>query len=154
MKKIGHNLYVHVKFIMELDKELIEEVILATKYLDKDTFKEFNVIKVNIKKPEVSFIISKDFDEAREPEIHYSVKVNLDTEKVTKVKGKEQIYHHKWQFANENYSDFDVNESKAWLERWTNILPAKREVKSRIGYKKYWDEILKKYNLRYKRVIL
>ena len=63
------------------------------------------------------------------------------------IKSKGQIYHHKWMFVSDDYNAFNIEESKAWSEKWTNVLPNDRAIKSRIGYKKYWQEILKEYNL-------
>ena len=50
-------------------------------------------------------------------------------------------------FVDNNYSGFNVEESKQWSKVWQSILPNTKEIKSKIGYKKYWLEILEQYNL-------
>ena len=106
----------------------------------------YEVLKVE--NDSVSFIESEDWNTSREPVVGDSYKVSLDGSiKITNKKNNPQIYHHKWMFVEDNYSGFNVQESKAWSDRWTAVLPSTREIKSRIGYKNYWENILTEYNL-------
>ena len=50
-------------------------------------------------------------------------------------------------FVDARYKGFDIEKSKKWSEKWQSVIPNDRKIKSRIGYKKYWDEYLKEYNL-------
>ena len=102
------------------------------------------MIKKNNK---VSFIASPDWDTAREPLVGDSYVTDIFDVQFKTIKSKGQIYHHKWMFVSDDYNGFNIQESKEWSDIWTKILPRNREVKSRIGYKKYWNEILKEFNL-------
>lgn len=53
-------------------------------------------------------------------------------------------------FVDDDYTGFDIEESKRWSEQWQQALPKDRIVKSRIGYKKYWNEYLEEYDLEVK----
>ena len=110
-------------------------------------YKNGDVYKVDLKNKKVSFIECKDFDTAREPLVGKSWCVDVATGEVKEIKSKGQIYHHKHQFVDNDYKGFDIEESKRWSELWENTLPRDRQIKSRIGYKKYWDEYLEQYGL-------
>lgn len=148
-KKIGGSIYIHKSNLEEL-KELIDinifNKIMEIKNELPNSF-DFAIIKYNKKENKVSFIESIDWDEAREPLVGDSYVTDIDDINFKIIKSKGQIYHHKWMFVSDYYSGFDINESKDWSDKWTSIIPNDKSIKSRIGYKKYWDEILKKYNI-------
>lgn len=148
-KKIGGSIYIHKSNLEEL-KEIIEENIFlrimeASKNLP-DSF-NFEIIKYNKKDNKVSFIDSSDWNTAREPLVGDSYVTSIDDFNFKLIKSKGQIYHHKWMFVSNDYNGFDIEESKNWSKVWTDVIPNEKSIKSRIGYKKYWDEILKEYNL-------
>lgn len=148
-KKIGGSIYIHKSNLEEL-KEIIEENIFlrimeASKNLP-DSF-NFEIIKYNKKDNKVSFIDSSDWNTAREPLVGDSYVTFIDDFNFKLIKSKGQIYHHKWMFVSNDYNGFDIEESKNWSKVWTDVIPNEKSIKSRIGYKKYWDEILKEYNL-------
>lgn len=143
MKKIGNCIYVHKSNICELTEKQYEIVMQSIPLLPYD-FK-FEVIKYNKKDNSVTFIDSEDWNTSREPTVGDAYKIK-DSE-VKYIKSKGQIYHHKWQFVSDDYDGFDVAEAKKWSEIWQNTLPKTKEVKNRIGYKKFWEEILKKYKI-------
>lgn len=151
MKKIGTAIYTHSSNCECLSKELQKMIDLAiTIMVGAGMYEQWLasvVYKIDTKNNTVSFIESKDFDTAREPEVGDAYLVNLDTEKIKLIKAKGQIYHHKWMFVADDYAWFDVEESKRWSEKWQKILPNDRKIKSRIGYKKYWEEYLEQYGL-------
>lgn len=151
MKRIGGNIYLHCSVYDSVDEEI-------KKMLDKATAIMFNkgmivewlgsvVYKVDIKNNTISMIESENWDTAREPRVGNAYNINLDTEEIKTIKSKGQIYHHKWMFVSDDYTGFDIEESKRWSEKWQSVIPKDRKIKSRIGYKKYWDEYLKQYNL-------
>lgn len=144
MKKIGGCVYVHHTNHCELSKEQ-KELVEQAYNICNIGFECSEIFKIDIKNKKVSFIQCKDFNTSREPLITYAWCVDIKTKEVKEIKGKGQIYHHKWMFVSDDYNGFDIEESKRWSEKWQSVLP--KEVKSRIGYKKYWDEYLKQYNL-------
>lgn len=148
-KKIGLTFYVHKSNIQEVFDILEENTVAAIKLASSNLPKEFDydILKFDKKNSKVSFIASPDWDIAREPLVGDSYTTNLLDIQFKLIKSKGQIYHHKWMFVSEDYKGFDINKSREWSSIWTSILPNTREIKSRIGYKKYWDEVLKEYNL-------
>ena len=157
MKKIGGCIYMHISMrtnVEEKIKSMIEDAEkVFRKVIGIKDFMEVEIVKIDVKNNKVSFIKSPDWDTAREPLVgdSYMIDLNEDaplrkrTVKITKSKG--QIYHHKWMFVADDYQGFDIEESKKWSEKWQSVIPAERGIKSRIGYKKYWDEYLKEYGL-------
>lgn len=151
MKKIGSAVYLHMSMQDKLDTERDELLANAVMIMyQKGMFEEWQktvIYKIDLKNKMVSFIECPDFDFAREPQVGtaYTVDVKKETVKIIKPKG--QIYHHKWMFVDDDYAWFNVRESKTWSKKWQSILPKDRKVKSRIGYKKYWDEYLREYGL-------
>lgn len=157
MKKIGGCIYMHISMRTKVDKKIKNMIADAERVFRKvigmKDFMEVEIVKVDVKNNKVSFIKSPDWDIAREPLVGDAYMIDLNenaplrkrTVKITKSKG--QIYHHKWMFVADDYQGFDIEESKKWSEKWQSVIPAERGIKSRIGYKKYWDEYLKKYGL-------
>lgn len=166
MKKISGVVYIHKSATNQLTSELLSLVSQAEKILTKtmdrlrNEFEEccpehieyaknlvvkYDVIKIDRKNKKVSFIQSPDWDTEREPLVGDAYNVDITTEKIKVIKSKGQIYHHKWMFVNDDYQGFDVEESKRWSDTWTKIIP--KELKTKIGYKKNWDKILKEYGL-------
>lgn len=141
-KKIGKNLYVHksaIKTLTEKDKEIVSR---SLKFIPKQF--EYEILKINRKEKEVSFIESKDWDVSHEPVVGDSYKVNLNIGKITFRKGREknpQIYHHKWMFVEDEYTGFNVEESKQRSKEWQRI-PVVFD-KKKIGNQDYWsNEVL------------
>ena len=150
MKKIGGNIYVHKSNIDELTEEQVDLVYNALMFLEKTSYPShtYEVIKIDTKNIAVSFIESRDWNTAREPIVGNAYRVNSEGDvKLIKEKNNPQIYHYKWMFVSEEYKRFDVKRSKEWSKLWEEKLPRTREVKSKIGYKRQWLEILKKYGL-------
>ena len=157
MKKIGGCIYMHISMRTKVDEKIKNMIADAERVFRKvigmKDFMEVEIVKVDVKNNKVSFIKSPDWDIAREPLVGDAYMIDLNenaplrkrTVKITKSKG--QIYHHKWMFVADDYQGFDIEESKKWSEKWQSVIPAERGIKSRIGYKKYWDEYLKKYGL-------
>ncbi|MFR2314888.1 hypothetical protein [Terrisporobacter sp.] len=146
MKKIGTASYIHHSAYAQLTEEQKEMLKNAIEIFNKD-YEKATIYKVDLKNKKVTFIESENFDTAREPVVGNSYTVDLTTQKIKITKAKGQIYHHKWMFVDDNYKGFDIEESKRWSQKWESIIPRDRSIKSRIGYKKYWDEYLREFNL-------
>ncbi|MGL5715323.1 MAG: hypothetical protein ACRCX2_20060 [Paraclostridium sp.] len=152
MKKIGTAIYTHATrtpFLPLPEKELFQQAVFHES-LPAGVWEEYTVVKVDLKNKKVTFIMSSDFDTAREPEVGdaYTIDLEKGTCKITRSKG--QIYHHKWMFVTEKYEGFDVAESKSWSELWRAVFPQDRKISSRIGYRKYWNEYLEQFGLEIK----
>lgn len=151
MKKIGGCIYTHVSNMDKLPEKLDEMMEKTTSIMiDQNMLVEWlcgKVLKFDVKNNTVTMIESWDWDKAREPEVGDAYRVNLDTQEIKKIKSKGQIYHHKWMFVADDYKGFDIEESKRWSEEWQSVIPTDKKIKSRIGYKKYWDEYLMEYGL-------
>lgn len=148
-KKIGNTFYIHKSNIKELDSVLEGGICKLIETISKSLPVNFDyeIIKFDKKNEKISFIESPDWNSAREPLVGDSYTTNISDIKFKLIKSKGQIYHHKWMFVSEDYTGFNIEEAKEWSKAWSETLPNTREIKSRIGYKKYWDEILKQYNL-------
>ena len=145
-KRVGNNLYIHISATNTLTNEEIslvyQKICLELNYFD------YNILKINTKENKVSFINSLDWDIVSEPEVGDCYSVNEKNE-IKFIKSKGQIYHHKWQFVQEDYEYFDVAESKRWSETWQNSDVVKQlKIKDKnylckIGYKDYFDREIK-----------
>jgi hypothetical protein len=145
-KIFGNVIYIHKSAINCLptrERELVEVT-------SKVTSLNYDIVKVDLNNSAVSFIVSPDWDSAREPRVGDVCRVQLlggkSSYRADFYLGREtnpQIYHHKWMFVDDDYEGFDVEEAKRWSERWENsglVLP---EDKSRIGYQDYWEDLIK-----------
>ena len=145
MKKVGTSLYVHVSNISELG-EKIEKIVEERKKMIDD-FK-YHVIKFDTDTENVTFIECEEFDKKHEPMVgrQYLTKKNGE-KKIMPSKG--QIYHKKFAFVNENYTGFDIEAEKKRAELYDELLKKHedKKIKSKIGYKKKWLEVLKWMNM-------
>jgi hypothetical protein len=91
------------------------------------------VVKYNPKTGIFSFIKSSDFNSNPEPIIDEWVN-NKTHQKSGKI-----IYHHKWQFVDDNYDGFDVEQSKQHSLHWTIIVNKNNIPKSKIGSLNFWN---------------
>lgn len=142
-KKMIDCLYIHKSAIDTLTKEEFNLYKEKLKYIDNF---EFDIIKISLKKEEVSFIQSIDWDILNEPSVGDSICVKKDGS-IKKTKGSNLIYHHKWMFVKDDYTGFSVEDSKKRSETWMNheiILKFKldpnEKFNSKIGRRNYWDE--------------
>ena len=145
MKKVGTSLYVHVSNIGELG-EKIEKIVEERKKMIDD-FK-YHVIKFDTDTENVTFIECEEFDEKHEPMVgrQYLTKKNGE-KKIMPSKG--QVYHKKYAFVNENYTGFDIEAEKKRAEKYDELMKKHEDkrIKSKIGYKKKWLEVLEWMNM-------
>ena len=129
-KVIGGEVYVHKLYESQFPEDLLKK---AKSFLPEDY--EYNVVKYNPKTNVFSFIFSEDFDSNPEPSVNAVVTVKPDGI-IKKQKDSGWIYHHKWQWVDDSYKGFDVEESKRRSLKWYSLEGID---KSRIGQRKYWD---------------
>ena len=107
-----------------------------------DDFK-YHVIKFDTDTENVTFIECEEFDEKHEPMVgrQYLTKKNGE-KKIMPSKG--QVYHKKYAFVNENYTGFDIEADKKRAEKYDELMKKHEDkrIKSKIGYKKKWLEVL------------
>ena len=109
-KTIMGSLYIHKSAISNLTEDEFHLYKTKLDCISELEF-EFDVIKINFKDCEVSFIQSPDWDSANEPTVGDSICVKRDNS-IRKTNGSNLIYHHKWMFVDDSYSGFSVSESK------------------------------------------
>lgn len=134
-KVVGDCVYVH-KSALKRSAVPAEVVEARAESLPPDF--DYQIIKWNRRSGDVSFIKSPDWDSASEPTVGDSVKVDAQGQSKLRRANPDnpQIYHHKYQFVDASYGGFNVAESRRHAEEWERLQPDK----SRIGYKKYWDQ--------------
>ena len=97
----------------------------------------YDVVKYNRRTNAVSFIQCPEFDIEPEPSIAGVVTVRADgTVQRRAVPSDPPIYHHKWLFVDDDYTGFDVEESKRRSAAWLALPDVD---KSRIGRRSYWQ---------------
>ena len=129
-KEIGGNIYVHKQYEYVFPQDELDK---AKPLLPKDF--EYQVVKYNPTTKVFSFIVSRDFDTNPEPSINGGITVNSNGF-VKSFPEAGWIYHHKWMWVADDYTGFDVKESKLRSLEWTSLPNIDR---TRIGQKKYWD---------------
>lgn len=145
MKKISNFIYIHKSAIDQLTENHMEVYKAIEKFEPKDF--TYDVIKCDCKLKSITYISSHDWDTSHEPTVGDAIRVDIISGSVKKIKSKGQIYHHKWMFVDSDYKGFDVEKSKARSVLWQSVIPNTREIKTRIGYRKFWDSLLDEYNI-------
>ncbi len=130
-KRMGKSVYVHQSY------EDLLDVDDAKAKLPGDF--EYAVVKLDEDSGCVSFIESKDFDEADEPTVGRSARVCGDEVTWRNPSDDPQIYHHKWMMVGEDYDGFDVVESMRRSIAWKSIVGKDAKLSSRIGKKSVWE---------------
>lgn len=132
-KVIGGEIYVHRNYEDQFPSVPLQN---AKNQLPKNY--DYRVVKYNPKTGTFSFIKSNDFDSNPEPSVDGGVTVKSDGS-AKEFGNAGWIYHHKWQWVDDDYKGFDSNQSKQRSLDWTNIVNQKGIPKSKIGQRKFWD---------------
>ena len=140
MKTVIHTKYVHYTAVGELEPSEVQAVAKALDCIPK--YFPYSVIRVSADGT-VSFTHSPNWDTANEPDVGNSYLVSPDGTAVHKL-ARGQIYHHKWQFVSEDYKGFDIEQSKL---RSVVVNRISVGVKTRIGYKNFWLNLLAKHGV-------
>ncbi len=131
-KEIGGNVYVHCQY-----ESVLGERVQTAKNLIPADF-SYTVVKLNLATQGVTFVFSPDFDAADEPIVGRYILAREDGTTMERSQLDDPyIYHHKWLMVNDDYSGFDVAESKRRSTLWLSLPNVD---KSRIGRKSYWDD--------------
>jgi hypothetical protein len=148
MKVIGDNIYVHITAIRELPEELQVRVERFRKFFKRQTSRSFQVVKVNRKVDRVSFLCYPKFWQQNFPELTESWTIDL--------LGGFKIQHRQYNPDNPPILHRRELFIKANDNRRAEMLRITRicedagcfEDTKRIGYKKFWNELLKAKGIR------
>ena len=128
-----------------MNKDEFDDLIFFAKDLyNKEIGGSSYVLKYDKMSNKISIISTPDWDTENEPTVGDSICCWIDDDgefQAKKIKGKNQIYHNKWQFVQPDYYGFDVEKAKERTELW-NSIPDINKHKSRIGYRSYWNDLL------------
>ena len=145
-KSIGGKIYAHMDYLNWIVPE--EKIDQAVSLLKKnDLYQEafsYNCFCWNPKENTILFQQGPDFDSSPEPVVGFIIKVDLDTNEVSRSnKPFSQIWHHKWLWVDNNYDGFNVadswNRSKEYV---TKLLASPNGSNIR-----NWNAQLSKYGL-------
>lgn len=118
-KLIGGQIYLHKDYALDvIPKDVWEKALKVLKNTSR--FFQYNCVMYDTKTGNVRFDEAPDFDTAREPIVGDTLTVKPDG--TTKRGHSNYIWHHKWIWVKNDYQGFDVNESKAWSQKWLGIL--------------------------------
>jgi hypothetical protein len=118
-KQVGSQLYVHKNYAGEVvPKERLEKA----QNILKQNFPNFayNCLMHDSSNGDVRFDEAPDFDTAREPVVGNMVTIKSDG--VVKTAKSNMIWHHKWLWVKDDYTGFDLDESKKWSQLWASKL--------------------------------
>lgn len=146
-KRVGQYLYIHTSAIESLPENIRDNISYYSKLLkERYNFDCYDVLKIGIKSPTISFIQTIGWDDLPEPFITKVYKVATNGSITFHDYTKQNIiYHHKWMFVDPNYTGFDIDESKKRSEWETHehvIKMRKKDptFKSKIGKYSFWKE--------------
>lgn len=144
IKRVMTALYAHKSNIDEICKNIsvneAEHLIDICQWFKEEYNVSFDIVKYDKKSKNISFIESPNWNEENEPTVGISYTVKPDGSTSIR-KGCEQIYHNKWQFVKPAYTGFDIEQAKERTKEW-NSIPGINQVKSKIGYRKFWNQLL------------
>ena len=155
-KKVGSILYVHRDYVERYIDEIIPRKIFeeAKKYGYTRLGLGWNIAKWDKMNDTFSFINCPTFDIDPEPQIESVTTVNLRTkERKYRFYGSmvnsdifpcrnPPIYHYKWLMVGDGYRAFLVSRARRRSLENERIIKKYGIDKSRIGYKKYWEEVV------------
>ena len=137
-KRIGNCIYVHCKYELEIvPSQILRNAKQSLRQICKDPY---TCIKYNKENQSVTFQWSKNFDQANEPIVDKCILVKKNGNiKILPQPKDPYIWHHKWQWVDDNYKGFDVEKSKAHSKIWECHIS--KEEKRKIGKLSFWNKI-------------
>lgn len=158
LKIVGSSIYAHCsnfdewksKCVEYMDEDMFDELYQeAYIYYSDMVAEEHFVMKFDKTAESISLISSPDWDIRHEPSVGDGIYAKYDaygnvSYRVVKARG--QIYHNKWMFVQPDYNGFNINAEKLRTVQW-NRIPGIKAVKGKIGYRKFWNTILKENGL-------
>lgn len=141
-KQMGSQVYLHKDYVSDVIPKKVWENALKV-LSDADSDFEYNCVMYDTKTGNVRFDEAPDFDEAREPIVGDTITVKPDG--TVKRGHSNYIWHHKWLWVKNDYQGFDVNQSKAWSNKWLGTLT---ETADGNGIER-WNTQLDRFNLEH-----
>lgn len=139
-KQMGSQVYLHKDYVSDVIPKKVWENALKV-LSDANSDFEYNCVMYDTKTGNVRFDEAPDFDEAREPIVGDTITVKPDG--TVKRGHSNYIWHHKWLWVKNDYQGFDVNQSKAWSNKWLSTLT---ETADGNGIER-WNAQLDRFNL-------
>jgi hypothetical protein len=139
-KQMGSQVYLHKDYVSDVIPKKVWENALKV-LSDADSDFEYNCVMYDTKTGNVRFDEAPDFDESREPIVGDTITVKPDG--TVKRGHSNYIWHHKWLWVKNDYQGFDVNQSKAWSNKWLGTLT---ETADGNGIER-WNAQLDRFNL-------
>lgn len=141
-KQMGSQVYLHKDYVSDVIPKKVWENALKV-LSDADSDFEYNCVMYDTKTGNVRFDEASDFDESREPIVGDTITVKPDG--TVKRGHSNYIWHHKWLWVKNDYQGFDVNQSKAWSNKWLGTLT---ETADGNGIER-WNTQLDRFNLEH-----
>ena len=141
-KQMGSQVYLHKDYVSDVVPKKVWENALKV-LSDADSDFEYNCVMYDTKTGNVRFDEAPDFDESREPIVGDTITVKPDG--TVKRGHSNYIWHHKWLWVKNDYQGFDVNQSKAWSNKWLGTLT---ETADGNGIER-WNTQLDRFNLEH-----
>lgn len=141
-KQMGSQVYLHKDYVSDVIPKKVWENALKV-LSDADSDFEYNCVMYDTKTGNVRFDEAPDFDESREPIVGDTITVKPDG--TVKNGHSNYIWHHKWLWVKNDYQGFDVNQSKAWSNKWLGTLT---ETADGNGIER-WNAQLDRFNLEH-----
>lgn len=141
-KQMGSQIYLHKDYVSDVIPKKVWENALKV-LSDADSDFEYNCVMYDTKTGNVRFDEAPDFDESREPIVGDTITVKPDGS--VKRGHSNYIWHHKWLWVKNDYQGFDVNQSKAWSNKWLGTLT---ETADGNGIER-WNTQLDRFNLEH-----
>jgi len=147
MKKVGSNIYIHIRYIDQLppkEKELVQK---AKRFLRDDFI--WNIVMVNSKKSLVKFLYYPGFDTDPHPSLKQSLRVDLKSERVylyIEKSSNPPILHRKELFVEKDYPLYE--EFKKLTDQEVHAGLYDNTYLNRIGRRKFWEKLLREKELK------
>ncbi|EKD53208.1 MAG: hypothetical protein ACD_61C00115G0001 [uncultured bacterium] len=140
-KIVNGNLYLHRQYIHILSPELIDKVDLALHHLPISC--DWNLVKIDSNGTHITFSNYPDFELLPHPELKQWNRIDVISGVATTGIGSTDnpiILHRKETFIDQSDSNYDIFTHLTRQEIAAGLYA--RENLSRIGHKKYWEQLL------------
>lgn len=147
MKRIGSNIYIHIRYINQLPPKE-RELIQKAKHFLRDNF-TWNIVMVNSKESLVKFLYYPRFDIDPHPSLKHSLKVDLKNGKAylyIEKSSNPPILHRKELFVEKDYPLYE--EFKKLTEQEVHAGLYNNTYTNKIGRKKFWEKLLREKGLK------
>lgn len=139
-KRIANCYYIHKSETVSSDLNPKIKVILQEYDLSEIPF-DHDVIKLNTTDNSITLIKCDEFDKWLNPKLIQAMVIQGDTQKILNYKTDNKlIYHRKHEFVNSNYTGFNIELSKQWVEFYETSGIIELNDKNKIGYTNFWKQ--------------